>query len=140
MRYDRRYVALAILSGGCKVAPDALTPAADVPTTASVVSTTEDAGPVRGFCPKEHVVQPIAARSVDIQACYEKKLKRHRKLAGTVELSWTLGKDGRVATIESTGLEEVAPCIKDVLRSIAFPPPNHGCETVSGMKFTFQPG
>jgi hypothetical protein len=122
------------------MSPDALKNQSDVAPSSLIEKRDEGGASVLGFCPKENVVQPIAARTEDIQGCYEKQLKRHRKLAGTVELSWTLGKDGRVATIESTGLEEVAPCIKDVMRSIAFPPPNHGCETVSGMKFAFQPG
>jgi len=123
----------------CKTSPDALKNQADAAPSGPVEIAAEDAAPARGFCPKENVVQPIDARLEDIRLCYEKQLKRRRKLAGTVRLSWTLGRDGRIATIESTGLEEVAPCIEDVLRSIAFPPPNIGCETVSDMPFVFQP-
>ena len=131
-------VVFVVLLGACKTVPDTLKSQGDVAPTVHAENVSGAAPSVRGFCPKENVVQPIAARTEDIQGCYEKQLKRHRKLAGTVSLSWTLGRDGRIATIESTGLEELAPCIEDVMRSIAFPRPNIGCETVSDMKFVFR--
>ena len=131
-------LSLVGLLAACKTSPDTLKNQADVAPSAVNEHRAEEAPLVPGFCPNENVVQPIVARTEDIQACYENQLKRRRKLSGTVELSWTLGRDGRIETIESTGLEEVAPCIKDLMRSIAFPPPNHGCETVSGMKFVFE--
>ena len=138
MRRCWTWLSLVGLLAACKTSPDALKNQADAAPSAVKEHRAEEVPLVRGFCPKENVEQPIAARTEDIQECYAKQLKRRRKLSGTVELSWTLGRDGRIETIESTGLEEVAPCIKDVMRSIAFPRPNYGCETVSGMKFVFQ--
>jgi hypothetical protein len=92
----------------------------------------------RGFCAKEWVERPVEARVEDFRACYEEELKAHPKLSGRVDASWTIGKDGRVVKVATTGLKEVGACIAAVIKSIRFRPPLIGCEDVSRFPFVFK--
>ena len=107
MRVCVWFFGLMTFRGACKVSPGALNHQVVLPPNPATEQGLKDVDSVSGFCPKENVVQPIAARTGDIQACYEKQLKRRRKLAGRVELSWTLGRDGRVVVVETVPQEQL---------------------------------
>ena len=91
-----------------------------------------------GFCDKGDVERPMRRRAEDFGACYEEQLERHPTLSGRVDAAWTLGKDGRVVEVETTGLKEVGACVANVIRSIRFRPPLIGCERISRYPFLFE--
>ena len=137
--------AAATLLGGCGTISIAAKDDADVVSALAVEKTTKSRGKTHtkaatspGFCPKEHVVVPVERRHVAIGACYEEQLKNHPKLAGRVDVTWTIGKDGRVTQVATEGLEDVGACVAKVIKSIRFRPPLIGCEIISDYPFVFK--
>lgn len=58
--------------------------------------------------------------------CYEKALLSIPKLAGTLDVVFYIAPDGAVTMAEGHGLDEIAGCVTDVIRAIAFPKPKAG--------------
>lgn len=101
----------------------------------------DDPAPTRanpGFYSRNDVERPVNLRARDIQACYEVQLKEHPRLSGRVEVSWTIGLDGRVTKISTKGLDEVGACIKAVIKSIQFRPPYGVPEVIKGYPLVFR--
>ena len=83
-------------------------------------------------------MEPVQRRHLAIGACYEEQLKNHPKLEGRVDVSWTIGKDGRVTQVATEGLKEVGACVAAVIKSIRFRPPLIGCGDISDYPFVFK--
>jgi TonB family protein len=69
-----------------------------------------------------------------LRDCYERALKRDRKLAGKVTINFEITEEGRTSNIEVTdtmGSGEVRACIKDRVRSWRFPKPDGGSVMVT---------
>jgi len=134
------FITVATLLGGCGTTS---IPAKDDSAVTSGLPV-KSCGPpearpanIRAFCPKGALEEPVQLRSEDIRACYEMQLKDQPGLSGKVDVSWTIGTDGRVCKISTTGLKEVGACVAKVIQSIQFQPPGIGCEVISKYPFVF---
>ena len=139
------FFAVATLLGGCGTISTATKDDTDVVSGLPVEKATKSSGKTHtkaatspGFCAKEDVQRPVNLRAGDIRACYEEQLKHRPNLSGRVEVTWTIGKDGRVSEVATTGLKEVGACVATVIKSIRFRPPEIGCELISDYPFVFQ--
>jgi len=137
-------IAAATLLGGCGAVSNAAKDDATVvsgdpiekePKGRATIPTR--AATLPGFCAKEDVERPVRGRVGDIRACYEAQLTHRPRLEGRVDVMWTIGKDGRVVKVATTGLKEVGACVATVIKSIRFRPPEIGCEVVSNYPFVF---
>lgn len=135
------FFAVATLVGGCGATSSTAWEDSDGGPvqrgTERSVETHAEAASVSGFCDKYEVVLPVRRRAGDIGACYEERLKDHPRLSGRVEATWTLGKDGRVSSVATTGPEQLGACVATVIKSIRFRPPGIGCEVISRYPFVF---
>jgi TonB family protein len=64
-----------------------------------------------------------------LRDCYERALKRDRKLAGKVTIRFEITEEGRTSNVEledTMGNAEVKSCIRDRVRSWRFPKPDGG--------------
>ena len=125
------FFTVATLLGGCGTTSVAVENATKSSGTTHIRTT-------RGFYAKEDVVRPVNLRARDIRACYEEQLIHHPKLTGRVDATWTIGKDGRVTEVATTGLEKVGACVATVIKSIRFRPPYGVCEVISDYPFVFK--
>ena len=136
------FFAVATLLGGCVTTSNVAKDHSDVVSGGPIKNAPTSSGtpPTRatpGFYAKEDVVRPVNLRVADIQACYEEQLKEHPRLSGRVDVSWTIGLDGRVTEVSTKGLDEVSECIESVIKSIQFRPPYGVPEVISGYPFVF---
>jgi hypothetical protein len=72
--------------------------------------------------------------------CYQQELRNDPALSGTVDLRFIINFDGRVdnTTMEAYGLHmNVATCVREIVRSIWFPPPAVPLRV--DFPFTFRP-
>lgn len=83
-----------------------------------------------GSLSKEDIDRVVRANKGGIRYCYEKELVRQPDLAGRVELSWTIGTDGKVekakaltSTLKSAAVEG---CLSRVVLRWKFPAPKGG--------------
>ena len=91
-----------------------------------------------GFYAKDDIERPIRQRSDDIRLCYEAQLEKSPGLAGRLDLSWTIAKDGSVTELTSKGISEVAPCVENIIQVIRFRPPYGTTQKVSDYPFVFK--
>ena len=76
----------------------------------------------------------VARRRSRFHACYEKGLKTHPDMQGSVVLVATVEADGQVTKVSGgadDALASVAPCLKAVLVGAGFSPPDGRAATVS---------
>ncbi len=83
-----------------------------------------------GFCKEANIQKVVSTRQGGIQYCYEKELARNPELQGKVTVSWRIGLDGKVQTVnieESTlGNKEVEGCIRRNIERWVFEKPEGG--------------
>jgi hypothetical protein len=75
----------------------------------------------------------VARMRSRFRRCYQSQLKAGQPVHGSVKLTATLGARGEVTGVSHQGdpsLEPVVPCLKSVVRTGAFPPPNGGAAIV----------
>jgi outer membrane biosynthesis protein TonB len=74
-----------------------------------------------------------------IKYCYEKALVASPSLKGTVQVQFFIKPDGTVASAAASGVDpDVATCVANVIRSLAFPKPNGGGGVQVNYPFTFR--
>lgn len=83
-----------------------------------------------GDLSKGLISQLLRRRQAVLRACYEKELAGDPKLAGTVDLEFTIGADGAVSKVKGTGLAKVSDCMARQVRMMKFPRPNGGVVNV----------
>lgn len=77
---------------------------------------------VIGDVAEPEIKQRLERNAMKLQYCYEKVLLDKPELAGTVELRFTVEKDGAVANPGATGVDgEVSRCVAQVIGGIEFP-------------------
>ena len=106
----------------------------------ALAASADEAEP-KGALSKEAVNQVLKGRVDAIKYCYEKQLQQHPTLAGTVEIGWTIEKDGQVTgthVVRSTVNDKaVEGCIARQVAQWRFPAGSE--RTVVGRyPFTFQ--
>jgi hypothetical protein len=107
---------------------------------ASPAATGADAGRTEGDLDAGLVAAALRREIARIRACYEDQLRRDRNLAGRLEARFTIGIDGRAASISTSGLNvEMGACVAEIIRGVAFPLPRGGSVDFS-FPFNFQPG
>lgn len=85
---------------------------------------------------KDRTLNEIAIEQThrDLRSCYRQGLVRHPTQDGRIALVLRVGRDGRVARVESYSACELAPesiaCMYGVVQKLRFPPPAPGEETV----------
>jgi hypothetical protein len=75
---------------------------------------------------REEIRRAVREELGAIVDCYQQELKHDPALTGTVNLRFIINLDGRVdnTTMEAHGLHmNVALCVREIVRSIAFSPP-----------------
>ncbi|MBR57320.1 MAG: hypothetical protein CMH54_04600 [Myxococcales bacterium] len=136
------FFAAATLVGACattgtdtKGTRETVTPPVveETPKTAPAAPTSRHGG----FYAKEDVEGPIRRRSEEFRACYEDQLIFNPKLKGRVEASWTIGTDGSVTEISTTGLKKVGACVAEVIQTIQFRPPYGVPQRIARYPFVF---
>lgn len=79
-----------------------------------------------------------------IQYCYEKELLGSADLKGTVETHFLIQQDGRVSSIDASGVSpSVSSCVAEVIQAIEFPKQRDGIPNLPGISdvrypFTFR--
>ncbi|MBI3178287.1 MAG: energy transducer TonB, partial [Deltaproteobacteria bacterium] len=103
---------------------------------------TTEAPEVDGALDASAIAKVVQARKRMLQDCYEKELKRDPSLQGKVEIEFTIGEDGSVASASIAnnrmGSAAVGECIISRLRRWRFPKPDGGSVTVT-FPFIFTP-
>lgn len=88
--------------------------------------------PTRGTLPKAVVDEKLKSAQPGIAACYERALKSKPDLRGSVDVSFVVGTDGKVAHIEAADGDGALPdeatvrCILQEIQKLEFPPPSGG--------------
>jgi len=115
----------------------------------------EPGKPARRTVPTVSIGQPTAQGDLDkaiirryikrnirkIQYCYEKQLASKPGLAGTVQVQFTIGGDGRVSSSSGSGVDAtVASCVAEVIQNIEFPRPKTDGVVNVNYPFVFHPG
>lgn len=88
-----------------------------------------EAPEVDGELSQNEIAAVMRRQLSGLRDCYERALKRDRKLAGKVVIRFEITMDGRTSNIEfedSMKSPEVTSCIKDRARSWRFPKPDGG--------------
>jgi hypothetical protein len=88
----------------------------------------------QGRLPPEQIQSIIRSNYDKMRDCYATGLGRDPRLTGRVTLRFVIGRDGGVskATVFENTLPDcqVASCVRDVMKSLAFPVPEGGIVTV----------
>lgn len=84
-----------------------------------------------GTVDAQSVSRIVRSQTDGIRACYERELRANTTLSGRMEISFTIGSNGRVSSIATAGpLSSVAPsigsCVNGRIRSLVFPTPEGG--------------
>jgi TonB family protein len=89
----------------------------------------------------ETVIKVLHRRKAAFNACYQKALEQDAKLAGALELTFTIGTDGKVTTASASKsiATEVDSCAVHVVKRIAFPAPPGGSPVTIKAPFTLTP-
>lgn len=74
-----------------------------------------------------------------LRSCYERELQRSAKLAGKVDLSFTIGPDGAVSSSKGTGLAKVSDCLAHQVKQMKFPKPKDGAAVSVRYPLVFKP-
>jgi Ca-activated chloride channel family protein len=100
-------------------------------------------GTVKGALSKSVILRVIRHHQTKMQRCYEKALKKDASLQGTLKLTWTIDKNGRVQNVQAVGgsLTDAAlkQCAVHVIRRLRFPKPSGGGEVKVTYPFAFKP-
>ena len=105
---------------------------------ASVPSVSIGQPQVAGDLDRAIVRRYIKRNLAKLQYCYEHELLAHPGLGGTLTARFTIKSDGHTADLGATGVsDQVAMCVRDVIRDIEFPRP-HGGAVVVSYPFTLQ--
>jgi hypothetical protein len=90
---------------------------------------------VQGTVMKDGKLEPLRAM---ITYCYEKALVASPSLRGTVQVQFFIKPDGTVASAAASGVDpDVATCVANVIRSLAFPKPAGGGGVLVNYPVTF---
>ena len=88
----------------------------------------------------ENVIQRIVrSRAGAIRACYERELVGDPKLAGRVDVEFSIAVDGRVTSVKATGLGKVSDCVARQVERMKFPTVEGGGQVKVRYPFTFAP-
>ena len=99
-------------------------------------------GAATGFCKKSDIARFIKRAQPSIRACYEIRLKFKPELAGKLTVRWTIGTDGAVKAVTTSGSlsdSSVKNCVMRRFRRMRFPKPEGGICVVK-WPFVFSPG
>jgi hypothetical protein len=120
-------------------------------------STTTVEGPVQPGAPRptpgssepgrgtEDIRVAVMARRDDARACYDRALKDHPGMEGSLTIKWVIDPKGNVTEAEvdptRTSIHEpaVTKCVIDVIKQIRFPESPKGFETRANYPFNFNP-
>jgi hypothetical protein len=103
--------------GGAAGAPSALAP---------IVTLGKDDA-LEGSLTKGQIQDSIRANLNQLRFCYEKELRKDPQLAGKVTVKFTIGNAGKVTEARAEGMgAEVAACVTQAVKAIAFPKPKGG--------------
>ena len=98
---------------------------------------------VMGALDKEDIRRVIKANSPQIKACYERELIKDPRLAGKIDIRFTISPRGAVsaAQVKSSdmGSKAMESCLERVLRRMIFPAPRGGGIVIVSYPFTFNP-
>jgi TonB family protein len=98
---------------------------------------------VTGSLDKELIRRIIRRHINEVRYCYEKELGSQPKLAGKVELRFTIETDGQVVTAQvassTLGHREAEACIARAVRRWRFPKSAGGGLSVVNYPFVFKP-
>ena len=110
--------------------PTAAAPPAEAkPVEPGITST---GAPTRGKLPKAVIDEKLRSAQPGIQACYEAALKTKPDLRGSVNISFVVAPDGKVAHAEVAESEgaltdaSTVECILGQIRKLEFPEPSGG--------------
>lgn len=121
-----RFAALALVVAACShpAAPPARPLAPPVTTAPPAAPEHPIADPATvADADKPMIKRHIQRHLNELQYCYEKELLAKPGLGGVIHATFTIEKSGAVSSSTATGIAEVAPCIADVIKQIAFDPP-----------------
>ena len=99
-------------------------------------------GNVEGDIDRSAFVSAFQRHAAAFRACYEKTLKSHPDASGKLVTVVTIGGDGKVTGVQTSGDAALAPmydCVKGVARSIRFPAPGSEIEVSYPMVFKPSP-
>ncbi len=97
---------------------------------------------VSGRYAPEVIQGVVRASFAPLRFCYETARQKDPKLEGRTVTRFTIGRDGKVENVETTGdafPPETLACIALRFREMTFPPPEHGVVTVA-YPVVFSPG
>jgi hypothetical protein len=90
---------------------------------------------VRGGLDPDTVLRVLKRHAGSLRYCYQRQLQVNPQLAGTLDVTLTLGAQGEVADVKSTGgtlqSPEVESCVLARLRRVAFDKPTSGAASVA---------
>jgi hypothetical protein len=73
----------------------------------------------------EAAIRRVVRRSDDaLLACFTAARAKAPDLRGTLTVTFTIGEDGHVGQVTTTGVDAAAPCVTDVFRKAGFPKPS----------------
>ena len=88
------------------------------------------------------VARAVERRMADLEQCYARRLLERPRLAGTVEIHWTITATGQVSeqciTADTVGDAALVDCVNRLVEGTLFPPPADDSLTVS-FPFVFTP-
>jgi len=90
------------------------------------------------------IVRRIVRRHIDeVKACYAQELSRQPKLAGRIDVRFTVAASGQISAASvqrsTMGNARVEGCTVEAVRRWAFPPPLGGGSVVIAYPFVFTP-
>ncbi len=91
--------------------------------------------------PEGAVIRVIRGGFTRVRGCYERGLRAHPTLEGRAEVRFSIGATGAVVTPVVTGSlgdPEVLACVRGVVASLSFPPPDKAPVAVS-LSYSFTP-
>lgn len=99
---------------------------------------------VSGRLPPEVIQRIVRQNFGRFRLCYERGLAENPSLAGRVSVRFVIGRDGTVASAESTSAElpdeRVRACVTSSFHGLSFPPPEGDAPVVVHVPILFEPG
>ena len=90
----------------------------------------------------QDIMTVVRSRASGVRRCYERGLLNQPSLAGRMDVAFTIGTSGRIATVRIEGLPaapDVGQCIERVFGQMVFPVPQGGA-VGSNVAYEFHPG
>lgn len=83
---------------------------------------------VKGDLDKNIVRRFVRQQFHRLRFCYQTRLEKRPKLAGTADIEWIISPEGRVmrVTVKGLGDRELETCIERTIKAITFPKPKGG--------------